>query len=420
MIAPARVAAFTVIRRVFEQGAYTDRALHAAAAGLEPRDRSLAMALAYGAVQRRATLDHVTARLSDRRVEELDPPILATLRLGLLQLLFMDGIAEHAAVNDSVELVKGGGGAGLVNAVLRRATREGRALIDALTEDTPGNAAVKHSVPVWLAELWFAELGAERARSLLAVVNDPAESALRVNTVLATPAEVLAALPIRAHAAPGLPEGLVLEEPFDAFGSELFRRGAIMPQSRASMRVSRALAPEPGERVLDLCAAPGAKTTHLAALVGDTGSVRAVEVNPQRADGLARTAARMHATRVEIEVADASAVAAGGLYDRVLVDPPCSGLGTLQSRPDLRWRTSPERVRSLSGLQGRVLAAGAAATRPGGRLVYSVCTISRAESEQMIEPFLDAHTGWELESAEQLAPDRDGTDGFWIARLRRL
>jgi 16S rRNA (cytosine967-C5)-methyltransferase len=378
------------------------------------------MALAYGAVQRRATLDHVTARLSDRPVDELDPPVLATLRLGLLQLLFMDGIAAHAAVNDSVELVKGGGGAGLVNAVLRRATREGRALIEALSDAEPGNAAVKYSVPVWLAELWFAELGAGRARSLLAVVNDPAESALRVNTLVAAPAEVLAALPVRAHAARGLPEALVLEEPFDAFGSELFRRGAIMPQSRASMHVSRALAPEPGERVLDLCAAPGAKTTHLAALVGDTGSVRAVEVNPQRADGLARTAARMHATRVEIEVADASAVAPGGLYDRVLVDPPCSGLGTLQSRPDLRWRTSPERVRELSALQGRVLAAGARATRPGGRLVYSVCTISRAESEQVLEPFLDAHAGWQLESAEQLAPDRDGTDGFWIARLRRL
>jgi 16S rRNA (cytosine967-C5)-methyltransferase len=443
-VAPARQAAYSVIRRVFEDGSYADRALHAAVADLAPRDRALAMALAYGTVQRRATLDHVATLLSSRPPERLNPPVLASLRLGLLQLLFLGGIAEHAAVNDSVELVKraGQGGDGFVNAVLRRATREGRRIVDGLTDATPADAAIKHSVPQWLAELWFAELGAERARALLAAVNDPPETTLRANTLVATPEQVLAELPVRAHAAPGLREGLVLEEPFDAFGAEQFRAGAIMPQSRASMLVARTLAPRPGERVLDLCAAPGAKTTHLAALMGGEGALHAVELRPQRADGLRRTAARLHAGNITVEVADAAEPRTDAAYDRVLVDPPCSGLGTLQSRPDLRWRTSPERVRDLAELQSRILAAGARATRPGGTLVYSVCTISQSEGEGVITAFLNAHKDWEphppspppgddpwADSAWaaadagpgrlQLMPDRDGTDGFFIARLAR-
>jgi 16S rRNA (cytosine967-C5)-methyltransferase len=448
-IAPARVCAFAVVRRVFEQGAFADRALHAEAAGLDPRDRSLAMALAYGTVQRRATLDHVAAVLTSRAPTELDPPVLAALRLGLLQLLFLGGIADHAAVNDSVELCKraGGGGAALVNAVLRRATREGRAILEALSDATPADAAILHSVPEFVAELWWEELGAERARSLLGAINQAPESAIRANTLLSTRAEVLERLPMTGLEAAALPEGIVVPGAFDAHASELFRQGKIMPQSRASMLVGRVLAPQAGDRVLDLCAAPGAKTTHLAALMEGRGSLSAVEVNPTRADGLERTCRRMAAGFVQVMRADATDVAGlarrldggGGVaepggYERVLVDPPCSGLGTLQSRPDLRWRTSPERLAQAAVRQARILAAGAAATAPGGTLVYSVCTISRQEGEGVVGRFLEANPEWQAEDLHeqypqwsqpgasahlQLLPDRDGTDGFFIARLRR-
>ena len=158
-VAPARACAFAVVTRVFEQGAYADRAFHGEAANLDPRDRSLAMALAYGTVQRARTLDHITAALCSRPVERLDPSVRDALRLGLFQIVMMDRVADHAAVNDSVELAKAGsrGGARLVNAVLRRATREGRSLLDALDDDTPANAAILHSVPDWLSEMWFAE-----------------------------------------------------------------------------------------------------------------------------------------------------------------------------------------------------------------------------------------------------------------------
>ena len=422
-VSPARAVAFVVVRRVFEHGAYADRALRSEAAGLGARDRALATALAYGVVQRRATLDHVLERLAGRPPSKLDAPILAAARLGLLQLLFMGGIAEHAAVNDSVELAKRSsrGGAGLVNAVLRRAAREGRKLLNELDDDTPSGAAVLHSVPEWLAELWFSELGAEDARALLSVLGDPAEAAIRVNTLTARRADVLEILPVAAHPAPQLPEGIVLDEPFDAHGSQLFQSGAIMPQSRGSMLVSRTLDPQPGERVLDLCAAPGGKTTHIAALMNGVGEVVAVERHAGRAAALSRTCRRMEAEIVRVEIGDASEYVSASSFDRVLVDPPCSGLGTLQSRPDLRWRVSPESIAELAALQQRIMRAAAPLLTPGGLLVYSVCTISRAESVDVVERFLADRPDFALDGETvQLRPDRDGTDGFFIARLRRF
>lgn len=296
-----------------------------------------------------------------------------------------------------------------------------------------------HSVPAWLAEMWWSERGAAQARAMLRAVNNPAESAIRINTLVSSVPEVAARLSIAHHPASGLPEGLVLEGPFDAEGSPLFQAGAIMPQSRASMLVSRVLAPAPGERVLDLCAAPGGKTTHLAALMGDVGEVMAVERHAGRAAALERTSRRMRATVVSVEVADAAEIHRGrhelaAAFDRVLVDPPCSGLGTMQSRPDLRWRTGPEAISTLSALQARILAAGAAALRVGGTLVYSVCTISATEGVRVVGEFLREHPDFTAQALGeeypeladqldprhlQLLPHRDRTDGFFIARLRR-
>ena len=210
---PARRCAFTVVRRVFEQGAYADRAFAAEAEGLDPRERALAMRIAYGTVQRRATLDHFAAGLSARATRKLDPPVLAALRIGLFQLVFLGGVAEHAAVNESVELVKpfSRGGAALVNAVLRRAASERTTMLEDLEDATPAAAAIMYSVPEWLAELWWSELGPGEARALLRSINEPAESAVRVNTLVASVDDVSRRLEVPAHAAPGLAEGLVLD-----------------------------------------------------------------------------------------------------------------------------------------------------------------------------------------------------------------
>ncbi len=438
-VAPARACAYRVLRRVFEQGAYADQALLSESAPLDRRDRSLAMRLAYGAVQRKGTLDHLIAQLSERPAERLDPPLLAGLRLGLYELLYTGGSPDYAVVADAVELTKAHAraGHGLVNAVLRRAAREGAgALLGGLTDDTPEHAAVKHSHPEWIARLWWDQLGAEQARALLSFDNEPGELALRANTLVCDAGTLARELPVSTRTDPEIPEALVLEEAFDMHGSSLWPAGAFIAQSRAAMLVARALAPRPGERVLDLCAAPGGKSTHLAALMEGSGEVIAVERNPRRAGDLVRTAQRMQAGNIRVEVGDAArwpalspgrseaALAPAQSFDRVLVDPPCSGLGTLQARADLRWRVTPQALAQMSGAQARILAAGARALRPGGMLVYSTCTISPSENERLIDSFLDSHPAFSLDDLGPggvvlTLPHRDHTAGFFIARLRR-
>ncbi|HWD69807.1 MAG TPA: 16S rRNA (cytosine(967)-C(5))-methyltransferase RsmB [Solirubrobacteraceae bacterium] len=431
-VAPARRAAYNVIRRVFEQGAFADRALHGAVAELDPRDRALAMTLAYGTVQRMRTLDHLLAAFVSSPLERLEPPVLAALRLGAFQLLYLGGVTDYAAVNESVELAKleSRGGAKLVNAVLRRAGREGRQRLAKLDDTTPQRAAVLHSVPDWLAGMWWQELGPDVARALLATVNLPAESSIRVNRLRSTPEEVKAALQASSAARsappwedhqglPELPEMLVLDGAFDAFGSELFKAGALMPQARGSAVVARVLAPQPGERVLDLCAAPGGKTTHLAALMGGEGELVAVEVHPGRARALQETCRLMGAEQVRVVQADAREFSDAGGFDRVLVDPPCSGLGTLQARPDLRWQPRRGQIGELAETQAQLLRTGAAQLRPGGSLVYSVCTISRREADQVVDAFLDEAPDFSCENRWQLLPSSDRTDGFFIALFRR-
>ncbi len=427
-VAPARRVAYTVIRRVFEQGAYADRALHGEAdsAGLDPRDRALATKLVYGTVQRRRTLDYLINALSSRPADQLDPAARAALELGMFQLALLDQVAPHAAVNESVELVKresgGQGAARLVNAVLRRARQDVPILLGQLDDATPEAAAVLHSVPDWLAHMWFEQFGAPAARALLTAINLPAESAVRINALSVPDAEPPwhAAPPWRTPGFPELPEARIFDGPFDVFGSAQWRAGQLMPQSRASMLVGRTLAPQPGERVLDLCAAPGAKTTHLAALMEGAGELVAVEVHPGRAEALARTAERMGAANVRVLNADGRELPADlGDFDRVLVDPPCSGLGTLQSRPDIRWQNRIDNLAALTAKQAELLGAAAAHTRPGGRLVYSVCTLNCAESDTVIDAFVAQAPEWRVLARRTTLPSVEGTDGFFIAELAR-
>ena len=411
-VTPARRVAYAVVRRVFEQGAYADRALHGEAKGLDPRERSLAMQLAYGTVQRRLTLDYVIERLA-RPVGELDEQTLAALRLGLYQLMFLDGVAAHAAVGESVELAKGGHGGGhkLVNAVLRRATRG--ELPDLPADDTPAGAAIAHSYPRWIVDMWWERFGQDEARALLRAGNMPGELALRVNTLRSSPEAVAGGIGVATRpAGDDLPEGLVVEGAFDAHAHELWRSGAYTAQSRGSMLVARTVDPRPGERVLDLCAAPGGKTTHLAALMADRGEIVAVERHAGRARALQRTCERLGASCVEVRIGDAARFVATTAFDRVLVDPPCSGLGTLQGHPDLRWRMTPEAIERLASAQAVVLEAAGAALAPGGVLVYSTCTLSPGENEARLPA-----TGLPVESERLVLPHRDRTDGFYIARL---
>jgi 16S rRNA (cytosine967-C5)-methyltransferase len=402
---PARRAAFRVVRRVFEQEAYADQALRTEAAGLEPRERAFARQLAFGTVQRLRALDHVTAALAPGK--RLDPPIRAALRLGLFQLLFLDGVPARAAVDESVELVRRRPGAGLVNAVLRRAAGEGAGILAAADEE------VRESYPGWLAALWRDAYGVETAAALMRRLNEPLELALRANRLRTTPEELAAQVGGRV-CGEDAPDAVVVDGPFDAHGHPLWAAGAFMPQSRSSQAVARLLDPRPGERVLDLCAAPGGKSTHLAALMAGEGEVVSVERRPDRADQLRTTAQRMGAEIVRVDVADAAAPRADGPFDRVLADPPCSGLGTLQARPDLRWRMTPERIGGLLDEQRAILAAAVAAVRPGGVVVWSTCTLDPAENAALVAE-LD---GVEVEQALTLFPHETASAGFELTRVR--
>ncbi len=407
-ISPGRRAAFQVLLRVFEDDAYADHAFRTAAAGLDERDRALAQRLAYGAVQRVGTLDHAIETLGRRKVHRLDPPVRAALRLGAYQLAFVGGVPRYAAVNESVELVRAAGlsrAVAFTNAVLRRLADGIDNLLDALPETSAREAALKHSYPDWVAETWWRDLGASQAIQLMRAQNEPAEVAIRL-----VDGEVEGTLD------PEIPGAWIV----DRIDESVLAEGRIWPQSRASQLVGLAVGAQEGELTLDLCAAPGGKATMLA------GEVVAVDVNEARAHELEVTARRLGASNMQVVVADGRHLPPElDGFDRALVDAPCSGLGVLNRRPDLRWRAKP-----LPELQLELLRAAADRVNPGGTIVYSVCTINADESEAVVDA-----SGLEVDPslAEewprfrhpnrpeflQTLPHLHDTAGFFVARLFR-
>jgi 16S rRNA (cytosine967-C5)-methyltransferase len=471
-VAPARALAFEAIRATFERDAHTERFFRLAAdrERLGGRERAQAQRLAYGAVQRRGTADAAIERLAERAPRLLDPPVIAALRLGLYELLFADATPDHAAVDQAVELVKTAGAAhaaGLVNAVLRRAAREREPLTGALLGDdsTPERAAVAHSAPLWLAQMWWEELGPESARRLLAACNEPSELAyttvaprsLRKESDMDACSLGAPCLPDRDAMLAKLsragvearipddpwplaaPESIVVEGKTGDTIPDLVAAGALTPQSRGSAAVVELLGPQPGENVLDLCAGPGIKTGQIAARMGDRGETISFERDPERAAEVAAQADRLGLRSVTVVEADATAPAMPSGFDRVLVDPPCSDLGALASRPDARWRKSPKAIERLAALQAELLAAGLELLRPGGTLVYSTCTVSRREGEKQVAALEGRASVGEVAAFAvedlgatapalaspldsrclQFLPDRDRTTGFFVCRLRK-
>ncbi len=415
-----RLLARRVLARVEEGGAWADRAFAAEArrAGLEGRDRALAARLAYGTVQRRRTIDHVVGVLAGRDPTALEPALRDVVRLGAYQLLFADRIPPHAAVATSVDLARrtvGPRATGIVNAVLRRVAAGGRDLVAALPDDTPGGAALKESYPDWIADLWWTAYGPATARALLAAGNDAPELAVRINRLRAGAEErVLAELGqagVAFHRPADAPDAVVLDEPLDLAASPSFRAGDAVPMSRAAQRVAAFLEVRPGMRVLDACAAPGGKSGQLAAALGGAAGLVCCEQDPGRAAELRDGLARQGADEATIVVADAAELPpALGRFDAILLDAPCSGLGVVAGRPDLRWRRSEDDVPRLAALQRRLLEALLARLEPGGRLVYAVCTLSPAEARGVVAPRVADD---ELETW----PHRGDGDGFYAARL---
>jgi 16S rRNA (cytosine967-C5)-methyltransferase len=355
------------------------------------------MQLTYGTVQRVRTLDHAIETLGRRPLRKLDAPVLAALRLGAYQLAYVESVPDHAATNETVELVRAAGlerAVAFTNAVMRRLTTGLPDVLGRLHEETPAAASLLHSYPDWVAETWWRELGPEQARALMRALNEPAETAVRT-----------------------------LEGPkvVEAVPSEWLESGYAWPQSRGSQLAGAAVGARRGERVLDLCAAPGGKATQLAAA---GAVVVAVEKHPGRARELEENATRLGAKNLTVLCTDALKLPAGlGEFDRALVDAPCSGLGVLNARPDLRWRAEP-----LPELQLALLRVAVERVRPGGTVTYAVCTINAAENEHVVGQ-VDAQVhdlGAEFPEFRHpkhppfllTLPHVHRTAGFFVARLR--
>ena len=400
-VSAARRVAYEVLLRVFEQDAYADRVFRTAARDLDDRERAFAQRLAYGAVQRMRTLDYAIDTLGKRPVRKLDPQVRAALRLGAYQLGYTD-TAPHAAANESVELVRRARlerAVPFTNAVMRRLAQGIRPLLDSLPD-----GALKESYPDWIAETFERDLGHADALALMRAMNEPLETVVRV---------VHGEPPLGAEST-DIPGAFRVERVDDLAVAE----GRIWPQSRGSQLAGLVVGSRDGERVLDLCSAPGGKTSQL------RGEVTAVELDANRANELRANLATLGATNVTVVEADGTNLPPKLQgFDRALVDAPCSGLGVLAQRPDLRWRAEP-----LPQLQLELLRSATERVKPGGTIVYAVCTMNADENEAVIEAsgldVLPLGDEWPQYAHPRLPqflltlPHIHGTSGFFISRLQ--
>jgi 16S rRNA (cytosine967-C5)-methyltransferase len=458
-VSPARRAAFDILRRVENEGAYASILLAATDDRLRPDDRALCHELVLGVLRRQSWLDRALEHFADRRWKGVDLPVKLALRIGLYQLRFLSRVPPSAAVNESVTLVRAAGlqsAAGFANAVLRRATREPEYDPAASVTDPAERLAIETSHPAWLIERWISAFGFEEAADLARANNEPAPVAFRLTARAATQANESARIihsledagvPVTpSEIAPGAWRVLKSEraETLTAGRSpaspartpqllrELARDGMIYVQDEASQLVAHLLAVPGGSRVLDVCAAPGSKSTHIGALAPDA-MIIAGDRHDHRLHTLRELAATQEVKSIHLVVHDAEVDLpfADASFDRVLVDAPCSGTGTLRRNPEIRWRISPADIAELSSKQSRILGNAARLVRPQGILLYSTCSLEREENEAVAGAFIRKHAGFtEFRSgaADHLLtesgairtwPHRHKVDGFFMIMFQR-
>ena len=439
--AGARELALQILLAAESRKAYSDRLLETRlkSSGLSEADASLVTALVQGTLRHRALLDHHLAAMT-RGYETLPGPIRAALRLGAFQMLVLTRIPESAAVDESVELAKRHGHpgtAGLANAVLRRLARGDRAPLPDASTDPVAHLAIRTSHPRWLVERWVRRYGPDEAGRLLEADNVEPRVSVRPNLHRMDARAFLAALRAEGHEAEPGPNGgpvWVLPRGFVASRSRLFREGFLSLQDEAEASVALLLDARPGQRALDLAAAPGGKSSQIAERIAPGGALFALERHWSRALALRENLVRrLRLPAVYVVCADGTCPPIRGEFDRVLVDAPCTGLGVLRRRADARWRKEGSSIVEMAALQRALLDAGAARTRPQGVLVYSVCSLEPEETDEIVETFLRAHPEFEREDARpflppgfvgqepvlRALPHRHGTDGVFAARLRR-
>lgn len=439
-ISPARRAAFEILRRVFSEGAYASAVIASLPdTSLSREDRALAHEITLGVLRWQLSLDYFIERYAARPVARLDIPVVIALRMGIYQLRYLARVPPSAAVNESVNLVKQFGAlsaSGFVNAVLRKAARNPADQPGAGIADPGARLAAELSHPEWLLWRWWSLLGEDETRALALANNTTPAGAFRVNTLRVPVDRALADLAeqgVSARPSVFVPGAFVIEDGAAAV-ARAAELGLIYIQDEASQLVSLLLAPQPAERILDLCAAPGSKSSHIAALTQDKAWIVSCDVHPNRLRSLAAARDRLRADSIDAVALDAARELPfsehAPKFDRVLVDAPCSGTGTLRRNPEIKWRLAPDDITRLAALQFDLLRMGASSVRKGGRLVYSTCSIEREENEEVVLRFLEGDRSFrviEPEAVELITPERfvrtfphrHGMDGFFAAILER-
>lgn len=440
-ISPARRAAFEILKRVELVGAYAAVLLTNLDPGMRDDDRALCHELVLGVLRRQLWLDHVIEHFAKRSLVKIDLPVKLVLRLGLYQLRFLSRIPPSAAVNESVNLVRAAGlksAASFANAVLRGATREPNYDPTIGIIDADEKLAIETSHPLWLIDRWANAFGFEEAAALARADNEPAPTAFRLTAKAHADADAAQEIVRRLESVGAqLSPSKIAPDAWRVDGAggalrQLSREGLIYLQDEASQLVVHLLGAQPGDHVLDVCAAPGSKTTHLAALAPQSLIV-AGDLHEHRLRTLNELAKQQGADNIRGGAVDATKPLpfADSSFDRVLVDAPCSGTGTLRRNPEIRWRIEPSDIDELAEKQSKILANAATVVRAGGRLVYSTCSVEREENEHVVEKFLTGHEDFaralidvpaELQTkngAVRTWPHRHNTDGFFIAVLER-
>ena len=417
-VSPARRAAFEILREV-EAGAFSSILLAAYEPQLKAADRALCHALVLGVLRWQLWLDKLIEHYAKRSVESLDLPVRLALRLGLYQLRFLTRVPASAAVNESVNLVRSAkvsSAGAFVNAVLRRAIREAEYDPSTTVADPLEKLAVQTSHPVWLIERWATQFGVEETQAFARANNCVPPTAFRVVNRDFTDFE---------NRLIELEPSKVAENAWRVKGSssllrELSEQGTIYLQDEASQLVAQTVDVQPGERVLDLCAAPGSKTTLMAHRAHDNALIVASDFSEKRLEIILKISALQHLNSIKSVVLDAaqSLPFAPGAFDRILIDAPCSGTGTLRRNPEIRYRISEHDIQTLGTQQQLFLQNATRVLKPGGLLVYSTCSVERDENELVIDAFRGTNPNFQTIKTIRTWPHREGTDGFFIASLR--
>ncbi|NLT95000.1 MAG: 16S rRNA (cytosine(967)-C(5))-methyltransferase RsmB [Clostridia bacterium] len=443
----ARHLALKVLYQINEEAAYANIALDQAFDRFklaDPRDKGLVTELVYGCVKYKGRLDWVINQFAKPKVQKMAPWIRNIIRLGLYQILFLDKVPVSAAINESVKLAKKYGHSGtvkFVNGVLRNIERKKDTIVyPCVHKDPVQHISVYYSFPEWLVKRWVEDFGVENTIQLCIFFNSPSPLWVRTNTLRTSRKELMERLQdqgIKCLASEKIPEGVKIMDSIEVGRLEAFKSGMFTVQDESSMVVGHVVAPEKEQIILDVCSGPGGKTSHMAQLMENTGKILAFDVHEHRLELIRQTCQRLGITNVEVYLKDARL--AGEVVkqpvDAVLVDAPCSGLGVLGRRPDARWRKNSQDITELQIIQKEILQEAARLVKPGGVLVYSTCTITREENNDVIEDFLNNNQDFYLdrnlvkflpyESQDgqegwiQFLPFRHQMDGFFIARMKR-